>query len=216
MIKAISVMLFSILLCLGSVVDAGAQRSTTEGWVFGFDAGGAAVSFDNNPSDRGGLVGARAGYGLNRIVTVYAAAYEVDVEVHEFDAFDKVSFGHIDYGLRFHLANSRRRWVPYFDLALFTFWPIRDALKNGEKNTTDFGSLPSASLGAGLAIHLSEAWALDINYKGGQSAFNDVEVGNISDNGTSEHTHTFLDIPAESARLTVGVSWWPNWTGRDR
>ena len=209
MIKALAAMLFSILLCLGSVVDASAQQSTSQGWVFGFDFGGAAVSFQNNPSDRGPLVGARAGYGLNRIVTLYAAAYEADIDVKEFDAFDKVSFGHIDYGMRLHLANSRRRWVPYADIALFTFRPVRDVLKNGERNTTDFSSLPSASLGAGLAIYLSESWALDVNFKGGQSAFNDVEVGNISNGATREHTHTFLDIPTKSNRLTIGISWWP-------
>ena len=72
-------LLFSVLLCLGSVVDARAQQSTTRGWVFGFDLGGAAVSFQNEPSDRGPLVGARLGYGVNRIVTLYMDAYEGDV-----------------------------------------------------------------------------------------------------------------------------------------
>ena len=78
MIKALAAILFSVLLCLGSVVDASAQRSKTRGWVFGFDLGGAAVSFENKPRDRAGLVGARVGYGLNRIVTLYASAYEAD------------------------------------------------------------------------------------------------------------------------------------------
>ena len=77
-------------------------------------------------------MGGRVGYGLNRTVTLYAGAYEADIDVDEFEAFDKVTFGHIDYGVRLHLANSRRRWVPYGDIT-FTFWPVRDALKNGEK-----------------------------------------------------------------------------------
>ena len=38
-------MRFSILICLGSVVDGSAQQSTTQGWVFGLDVGGAAISF---------------------------------------------------------------------------------------------------------------------------------------------------------------------------
>ena len=208
MIKALATMLFSVLLCLGSVVDGSAQQSTTQGWVFGFDLGGEAVSFENKPSARGVLVGPpRVGYGLNRIVTLYASASYADVDVQEFDAFDKVTFAHVDYGVRLHLANSRR-WVPYGDLAL-TFWPVSDVLKNGEQTTTDFSSLPTFSLGGGLAIYLSEAWALDVNFKLGKGYFKDVEVDNISDGGTSEHLHKFLDIHAESARLTVGVSWWP-------
>ncbi len=209
MIKPLAAMLFSVVLCVGSVTDAGAQQSTTRGWVFGFDVGGTAVSFQNESRDIGGLVGARLGYGVNRIVTLYASAYEADVNVQEFDAFDKVTFGHVDFGVRLHLANSRRRWVPYGDFALLTFRPVSDVLENGEQTTTDFSALPTFSLGAGLAIHLSEAWALDVNFKTGKSAFTDVEVGNISAGRSEQHSHTFLDIDTASSRLTVGVSWWP-------
>ncbi len=79
------------------------------------------------------------------------SAYETDVDVQEFDAFDKVTFGHVDFGMRLHLANSGRRWVPYGDLAV-TFWPVSDILKNGERTTTDFSGRPPYSLGGGLAI----------------------------------------------------------------
>ena len=154
-------------------------------------------------------MGARVGYGLNRIVTLYLAAYEADVDVQEFDAFDKVTFGHLEVGVRLHLANSRRRWIPYGDIA-FTSWPVSDVLKNGERTTTDFTGRPTLSLGGGLAIYLSEAWALDVNFKRGRNGgFKDVEIGNISAGGSEQHSHTFLSIEAASARLTVGVSWWP-------
>ena len=206
-IRALATQL-AVLLCLGSAVDAGAQQSTTQGLVFGFDFGGTAVSFENNPSDTGPLVGARFGYGLNRIVTLYLGAYEADVDVHKFDAFDKVTFGYIDYVVRLHLPNSRRRWVPYVDLT-FTQWPATDVMKNGERTTTDFSAVSGSHLGAGLAVYLTEVWALDVNLKGGMSTFKDVEVGNISSGGTSGHVHEFLDIDAESTRLSVGITWWP-------
>ena len=80
-------------------------------------------------------MGARVGSGLNPILTLYLSAYEADVDVLELDAFDKVTFGHVDLGVRLHLANSRSRWVPYGDLAV-TFWPVSDVLKNGERTTT--------------------------------------------------------------------------------
>ena len=206
MIK-LTTMLFSILLCFGSVVEGSDQQSATQGWIFGFDLGRDAVSFEIKPSDRGVLVGPRVGYGLNRIVTLYASASYADIEIQDFDAFDKVTVAHVDYGVRLHPVNSRR-WVPYGDIAL-TFWPVSDVLKNGEQATTDFSGLPTFSLGGGLVIYLSEAWAFDVNFKLGKGYFKDVEVDNILDGGTSEHLHNFLDIHAKSARLSVGVSWWP-------
>ena len=39
----------------GSVVTGADRQSTTEGWVFGFDLGGAAISLEHKPSDRAGL-----------------------------------------------------------------------------------------------------------------------------------------------------------------
>ena len=191
----------------GASVDASARQSTTQGWVLGFDVGGTAVSFENKPTDRTWLVGARVGYGLNSILTPYLDAYEADVFVQEFDAFDKVTFGRVDLGMRLHLASNRRRWVPYGDLAL-TFWPVSDVFKNGERTTSDFGGA-GLSLGGGLAIYLSEAWALDVNFKSSKGSFKDVEIGNISAGGSKQHSHTFLGIFAKSAQLTVGVSWWP-------
>ena len=206
--KTLAAMLLSVLFVLGFAANASAQRSTTQGWVFGFDLGGAAVSFENKPSDGAGLVGARIGYGLNKIVTVYLDAYETDVDVRGFDPFDKVTFGHVDLGLRLHLSNSRRRWIPYGDVAV-TSWPLSDVLKNGERTTTNFTGRPPYSLGGGLAIYLSDALALDLNIKGGRGGFRDVEVGNLSAAEASEHSHEFIDITAESVRFTVGVSWWP-------
>ena len=208
MIKALAVILFSILLCLGSVVDASAQQSTTEGLVVGLDFGGATVSFENGPRDSAGLVGGRIGYGFNRIFTAYVAVYEADVDVRKFDGFDKVTFGHLDLGMRLHLANSRRRWVPYGE-ATITIWPISDVLEHGEQTTTDFTGLPTSSLGGGLAIYLSDGLALDVNFKAAKGLFIDVPVGNILAEVREQHVHTFLDLGAESARFTVGVSWWP-------
>jgi hypothetical protein len=201
--------LFSVLLCLWPVVDASAQQSATEGWVFGFDLGGAVVAVGNAPSDRAGLVGARVGYGLNRILTLYVSAYESDIDIREVAAFDTATFGHSDVGARLHLANGRRRWVPYGDFAL-TFWAATDVLKNGQRTTTDFqGRAGSFSAGGGVAFYMSETLALDVNIKRGKGGFRDVEIGNLIVGTSEQHVHTFVDIAATSTRLTFGVSWWP-------
>lgn len=208
MVKALVTTLVSVLLCLGSATGARAQQSTMQGWIFGFDLGGGAISIENEPSDGAGLVGARVGYGVNRIVTVYASAYEADVDVQNVEGFDKVTFGHADVGVKLHLADSRRRWVPYGDLAI-TFWPVSDVLEHGERTTTDFAGRSNYSLGGGLAIYLSEAWAVDMNAKWGKGGFRDVEVGNLVNRGSEPHVHTVRDVYAESTRFTVGISWWP-------
>ena len=207
MTKAPAATLFSVLLCLGSFVDASAQQSTPQGLVLGLDFGGAAASFQDTSRDRAGLVGGRVGYGFNRILTLYLSAYETDIDVRGFDGFDKLTFGHVDLGMRLHWTNNRRRWVPYADLTI-TSWPVSDVLKNGEQTTTDFTGMASG-LGGGVTVYLSEAWAIDLNLKRAKGLFKDVPVGNILAEGREQHVHTFLDLGAESARFTVGVSWWP-------
>lgn len=78
--------------------------------------------------------------------------------------------------MRLRLADGRRRWVPYGDLAL-TYWPIRDVVKNGKRTGADFTSGPTASVGGGLAIYLSEKWAFDVSVRAGRGRFEDVPVG---------------------------------------
>ena len=119
-----------------------------------------------------------------------------------------MTFAHVDLGVRLHLTGGGRRWVPFGDLAL-TFWQVSDVLENGERTTSDFTSMPTFSVGGGLAIYLTESWALDVNVKAAKGRFRDVPVGNIPAGGTSRRSGTGLRLDAKSARLSVGVSWWP-------
>ncbi len=199
--------LLPVLLCFGSVIEGSAQPAKPQGWVLGLGFGAAAVSFESDPSDGAALVALRLGYGLNRIVTVYVGGAYADIRSHGLEAFDRMTFEHVDLGVRLHLAGGRR-WVPYADLAL-TFWPVSDVLKSGEHTTSDFTSMPTSSVGGGFAIYLSESWALDVNVKAAKGRFRDVPVGNIPAGGTSRHSGTRLHLDAASARLSVGVSWWP-------
>ena len=63
-------------------------------------------------------MGLRIGYGLNRIVTPYFGGEYADIRSRGLEAFDRMTFAHVDLGVRLHLAGGRRRWVPYGDLAL--------------------------------------------------------------------------------------------------
>ena len=189
----------AVLFCLGCVVESAAQPSETQGWVLGLSSGAAAVSFGSDPADGAVLVGARIGHGLNRVVTPYLGVAYADIESRGLDAFDNVTFAQVDLGVRLHLAGGRRRWVPYGDLAL-TFWPVRDVVKNGERTGTDFTGMPPFSAGGGLAIHLTETWALDVNVMAGKGTFKGVPLGDIPAGGTGRHSRALLDLDAASVR----------------
>ena len=193
--------LVSGLLCLASPVDARAQLSQAQGLVVGLEVGGAVVTFENQPRDRAGIVGARAGYGFNRALTPYLGIYEADVDTPGFQAPDKVTLGHVDLGVRLHLPNDRH-WIPYVDPA-WTLRIVQLSRENVGRDTRDFSG-PGFSLGGGLAVYLSDTWALDLNLKWGKGQFRRVPVGDRTVEGPRR-----LDFNAESARFIVGFLWWP-------
>ena len=94
-------------------------------------------------------------------------------------------------------------------VSVLTFWQVTDVAKNGKETAADFTSMPTFSAGGGLAIYLSESWALDVNVKAAKGTFRDVPVGHIAAGGTSRHSGALLQLDAASVRLGVGVSWWP-------
>lgn len=199
--------LLPVLFCLGCGIEASAQPARTQGWTLGLESGATIVSFGSDPGDGAVLVGVRIGHGLNRIVTPYLGMSYGTIDTLGFEAFDKVKFGHVDIGARLHLPTARRRWVPYGDLGL-TFWLVTDVLGDGEWNTADFTSRPTVSVGGGVAVHLSEAWALDVNIKAGKGTFRDFLVGSLPAHGKSGPAGALRDLDAASVRLGVGVSWW--------
>lgn len=198
----------TILFCLGCAAEGGAQAPRTQGWVFGLHSGAAAVSLDGDPGDGGALVGGRIGFDVNRVVTPYLGLAYADVRTRGLEAFDRLTFAHADLGMRLRLPAGRRRWVPYGDLAL-TFWPVRDVVEDGKRTGADFTGGPVFSGGGGLAVHLSESWALDVNVKAGRGAFRDVPVSGGPGRGAGGHPDARIDFDAASVRLGVGVSWRP-------
>ena len=199
--------LLPVLFCLASVTEGSAQPARTQGWVFGLGSGVATVSFGSDPGDGAALVGPWIGYGLNEIVTPYLGGAYADIRSRGLEAFDRMTFSHVDLGTRLHVPHGRR-WVPYGDLAL-TFWQVSDVLKNGERTNTDFTSMPTISIGGGLAIYLSESWALDLNAKAAKGTFRNVTVVDVPAGVTGRRPATLLRLDAASARLSVGVTWWP-------
>ena len=200
--------LLPVLFCLASVAEGNAQPPGTQGWMLGVESGATSVSLGDNPGDGAALVGARIGWRLNRIVIPYLGTAYADIESRGLETFERLTFAHVDVGVRLHLAAGRRRWVPYGDLAL-TWWPVTDVLRDGEPTHTDFTSQPTLSVGGGFAVYLSATWALDVNVKAGKGRFVDVPIGTVRAAGTGGHSGARRDLDAASIRLGVGFSWWP-------
>lgn len=190
----------TLLASLLAWAPAEAQQSTTRGFTLGLDLGASAISFEGNDADSGGNVGLRIGYGVNRIVTLYAAFQGANLDSENFTQFQEVTVAHVDLGVRLHIANSRRRWVPYGDVALTPRVVSADVLDNNEVRTIDFSG-GALTLGGGLAVYLAESWALDLNLKWSGGEFTEVDLGSV----TLEN----LDIDSTSGRITMGVTWWP-------
>ena len=194
-----------VLFCLGCVIEGSAQPSRTQGWVAGVHSGAAAVSFESDPSDGAALVGARIGHGIDPVVAPYVGVAYAAIDSRGLEAFDSVTFGYVDLGVRLHLAHDRR-WVPYGDLAM-TFWPVTDVIEQDER-AADFMSMPILGVGGGLLIYLSEARALDVNVKWGQGTFENVPAGVVPAHRARAEPGALFDLDAASVRLAVGISWW--------
>ena len=196
--------LLPILFGLAPVTEA--QTAGTRGWVLGLESGAAVISFDGDPADGAALVGLRIGYRLNRVIAPYLGGAYADIRTRGLEAFDRVTFSHVDVGVRLHLA-GRRRWVPYGDLAL-TYWRVSDVVENGKQTAAGFTSAPTLGAGGGLVISLSESWALDVNVKAAAGTFENVPAGNAPGGGTTD-SGALLHPDAASVRLGAGVSWRP-------
>jgi hypothetical protein len=179
------------------------QKSTTRGLNLGLHLEAASLSVENGDRDAGGGLGFRAGYGLNRIITLYFEADGVSVESEGSDVFQGTwTLGHVDLGARFHFANTLRSWVPYLDVAVGArAATVNDVEVDGEDRGDVSFSGGSFSLGGGIYVYFSQTLALDVGLKFSGGEFTEVDLGAVSFND--------LDIDADSSRFKVGVVWWP-------
>lgn len=194
-----------VLPCLLLVLSTplAGQESTTRGLNVGVHFQAAALSIQGGDSDGGGGMGARVGYGLNRIVTLYVEGDGIAIDSEGSDEVKGTwTLGHFDLGARFHFANALRSWVPYLDVAIGgRFAGIKDLKVNGEDQPDiDFNG-GAFSFGGGISYYFSQTFAMDLGLKFTGGEFTEVSVGAGSLSG--------LDIDASSTRLKLGIVWWP-------
>lgn len=191
------------LLSLAKAAPAAAQESTTRGLNLGFYLEAASLSVEGSEEESGGGAGLRAGYGFNRILTLYLEADGVSVESTNSDRFQgQWSLAHVDLGARIHFASTLRWWVPYLDVAVGgRAASVKDVEVNGQPGGDVNISGGSFSFGGGLSAYLKETLALDIGLKFSTGEFNEIQIGSLSIKN--------LDIDAKSGRFRVGLVWWP-------
>lgn len=178
------------------------QESTTRGLNLGFHLQGASLSIEgDDTADEGSGAGIRVGYGINRIVTLFADLDGAAITVEDAENLEgDWRIGHVDLGARFHFANSLRWWVPFLEAALgFRTVEVEDVGPNQEETVTFSGA--SFSVGGGMDFYFTESLALDLGLRFTGGEFNEIEIGSISVGD--------LDIDASSGRFNLGIIWWP-------
>lgn len=181
------------------------QESTTRGLSLALYFQGASLEVEGGDPGNGGGGGLRVGYGINRTVTLFARADASSTDVEDADVEGQWKLAHVELGGRFHFANSLRSWVPWLEAAVGgRAVTVEDARVEGDlaqqEAEVSFNGT-AFSLGGGLDVYLSEAWALDLGLAWTTGEFNEIEVGAVSVSG--------LDLDAKSFRLNFGVVWWP-------
>ncbi|MEX1183576.1 MAG: outer membrane beta-barrel protein [Gemmatimonadota bacterium] len=181
---------------------AAAQRSTTRGFTVGAHLQGASLRVEDDDPSSGGGAGMRVGYGFNRNFTPYIEVDGIAFDVDNTNFGGEWTMGHVDLGLRYHFANSLRRWIPFLEAAIGgRAVRLEDATVDGDSvGRLNFNG-GALSVGGGLGFFVSEKLAIEslVKFSGGR--FEQVDVGNVSVND--------LDIEASSFRFKIGLAWWP-------
>ena len=179
-----------------------AQESTTRGFNVGLHLSGASLTVEDGDRNDAGGAGIIIGYGFNRIIELFLQLDAAEFDVDDAEVEGQWGMGHADLGVRFHFANSLRRWVPYLQAALSgRVVGVEDAVVDGTPET-DVGFYGGAfSLGGGIMFYFSQTFAADVQLIWSGGEFTDIEVNGVTVGG--------FDIEAQSTRFNLGISWWP-------
>ncbi|MBV6520147.1 MAG: hypothetical protein MNPFHGCM_00252 [Gemmatimonadaceae bacterium] len=182
-----------------------AQLSTTRGVSLGVHVQGTSLSVEGNDAHGGGGLGVQLGYGFNRIVTgfIQLDGSRIDIPVDEQGSITgDWALAHAELGVRFHFANSLRRWVPYVETSLGSrAVSVKNAEVRGQTANDISFSGGAFTFGTGLSAYLKETMALDVSLKWTGGEFTKIDVGNLAIKN--------LEVDANSFRFGLGIVWWP-------
>lgn len=199
----------SRLLCVASLLIpalAAAQVSTTRGFTVGAHLQATSIRVEDGDTREGGGVALRVGYGFNRIVTGFIHLDGSVIEIPSNEGPTAIAgewtLGHAEFGVRFHFANSLRRWVPYVETSAGgRVVSVKNASVDGRNaGTIDFNG-GAFTVGGGLSAFFTEKVAFDVSLKFTGGEFTEIDLGGLAIRN--------LNIDAESFRFGLGFVWWP-------
>jgi hypothetical protein len=200
--RALVAVLFLLAGALLSPAPTTAQQSTTRGFMLGAHLSAASLTPEDGDRSSAGGGGIYFGYGFNRTVQLFLQIDGAEFDVEDAEVQGTWTMGHGDLGVRFHFANSLRRWVPYLQAAISARGvSVDDAVIEGSAET-DVGFYGGAlSIGGGIMFFFNETLAADLQLIGSGGRFERIKIDNVTIEG--------LDFDATSARLDLGIAWWP-------
>ena len=177
----------------------GQARSNTSKFFLTFGANGTSIKAENIDQDETGPgLHLGAGYGFSSRFAVFLDAAGASIKSGD----DDYVLSHVDIGLRFHFANSNRAFIPYIEGA-FTGRAagLDDQNIDGNDDVDVEISGGGFSLGGGILYFFNPKWAFNAHVKWTTGEFSRVRVENVTVDG--------FDIDATSARVGIGLSWFP-------
>ena len=186
-------------------------RSRTTGLIVGAALSGSAFRSNDlsGETERGGGAELRLGWGFTPSFAIVADAGGATMD----GVGQEYTLGHFDLGARYSFANARRSVVPYLEAALTgraMVEPDVEMVDQSGNSTTDdmvfsgFGY----TLGGGVQYYIAPGWAIGADLRWTTGEFDTVQYGNVSVEG--------FEVDATSSRLSLGVTWYPIRSSRER
>lgn len=175
-------------------------RSHTRGLLLNLHVSAASLSTDGG-SDSGGGGGVTIGYGVSRKVLLYLQFDGAAVDIRERGFEGRYGLGHGDLGIRYSFANESKPFIPYLTVAftgLFAGADIRTSAFGSTDVSLRGGGL---KLGGGFGYYFVPQLALDANLTFTLGQFSDLTIENV--------TIDFDNTKANTTRLELGLSWYP-------
>ena len=192
-------------------VPSPAGGAGTRGPFVGADVIGVGVTIrerqllDVEETNYGGGVGARLGWGLTRAVALVG---QLSGARFETGRGERYTFRIIDLGARLNLARPGHALVPYVEGAYTTrtvwFDDVRIRLAGVALSGDAEASGAGFSGGAGAQYFVRPSWSVDAGVQYTRGDLDEVTVG-----GLNVDVGSLADVSANSARLTLGVTWHP-------
>jgi opacity protein-like surface antigen len=199
-----SMFAISLFALAAGATDVAAQaRSTTAGFHLGVGLNGSSVKVDvedeetglESERESGAGISLTAGYNFTPQfgLLINLTGANVSSEGGDF------GLGHADLAGRFSIANPASPLVPYLELGISSIALVDEDEESGDDVTISGTGFTGA---AGLNYFFSPKLALDANVRFTMGELDTLKIG-------GESVTTDEGIDATTARINIGISWFP-------